>query len=184
MHYFIDIYKMKQKLYRDIMYINNLKDSLKNGIQNNNDTTLYLVDSVPTNKQLESLGIKKDDFGFDFTIQDLNKLITHYLSLPKELTDVSLQNDKLTCINVDREKLKITSTIKRITGTTNIDALSGDYAVEWTNSYLQSLRCHNIVIRSVFFNETASIGGFNTKYEADKLYEKVNVKAYCNKEDK
>ena len=135
-------------------------------------------------EDLKKRGIKTTDQLFFnlYGIEDLNMLIQNYLKCPEELIDVSLYDSNLITIGVKRENLKIDTESQKIRGRTHINKLSASDAIKWTNSYLYDCGCSNLKISS-FFEEGHAFGGFNTRYEADKKFEKVNVKVLSNKEN-
>lgn len=171
----IDIHQYMKMIEDEFRYIH---------YKSNNEIVFEHLDNNNP-EDLKKRGIKTtDQLFFDlYGIEDLNMLIQNYLKCPEELTDVSLYDSNLVTIGVKRENLKIGTKSQKIKGRTHINKLSASDAIKWTNSYLYELGCTNLKISS-FFEEGYAFGGFNTRYEANKKFEKVNVKVFCNKENK
>ena len=160
-------------------YIKEVNEGISTRLNSMFDTSI-IFDDDESKENYKRIGIKKDKLGFQYKIDDLEKVVQAYLSLPEEMTDVTLRSDLLEIIDVDRDNLKLSEVDKKVHGYTDINALSAAYAIEWTNKYLQDFGCHNIKINSTFFSEGSAFGGFNASYEADRTFRKVDVKAYYN----
>lgn len=171
----IDIHQYMKMIEDEFRYIH---------YKSNNKITFEHLDNI-NKEELKKRGITatKELFFDLYGIEDLNLLIQNYSACPEELTDVSLYDSNLVTIGVKRENLKIDTESQKIRGRTHINKLSASDAIKWTNSYLYDCGCSNLKISS-FFEEGHAFGGFNTRYEANKKFEKVNVKVLSNKENK
>ena len=158
-------------------YIKEVSAGISTRLNKKFDASIILNDDE-SEENYKRVGIKKEKQGFQYKIDDLEQVVKTYLSLPEEMTDVTLRRDLLEIIDVNRNNLRLSETDKKIRGYTDINALSAAYAIEWTNKYLQDFGCHNIKIHSTFFSEGSAFGGFNTSYEADRSFKKVDVKSY------
>lgn len=171
----IDIHQYMKMIEDEFRYIH---------YKSNNKITFEHLDNI-NKEELKKRGITatKELFFDLYGIEDLNLLIQNYSACPEELTDVSLYDSNLVTIGVKRENLKTDTKSQKIKGVTHINKLSASDAIKWTNSYLCDLGCTNFKINS-FFEEGYAFGGYNTRYEANKKFEKVNVKVLGKKENK
>lgn len=147
--------------------------------ENGYDIKFEFENDISNNRN--RLGIVDDDinsFMKEYHISNLYVVLNNYLCYPEELLNATLRTSSLDMIGVNKEKLKISTNQKRISGSTDIEVSNKEYAIDWTRSYLKNCGYTDIKILSTFFNSKTGVGGFNAHYEAKNMFEKVNVKEY------
>ena len=121
-------------------------------------------------------GIEKDDNHNQYILIDLEDLEWRYRKQPDDIIKVSLYNDALSTIHVDKNNLQIQTEYEQTSDAKNIYAISQQSAIEDVRKILESEKCKNIQIysASLKFN-LGDEPTWHISYSCEKPVEKVKL---------